>query len=134
MVTRWAMKLRLPKVPPGARVRLARSVVISPYAWIRPVAAPTTTAAASAARICGPWPARASVLATQKSPAPASETPRPRVASHPLVANSAESTESARNPATSTSTMNTVILRAEPMHSRAAARAAPSSTSSFTKV
>src|SRR5690242_19624480 len=32
MATRWAMKFRLPKVPPGARVRLARLVFTSPYA------------------------------------------------------------------------------------------------------
>ncbi len=134
MVTRWAMKFRLPKVPPGARVKLARSVVTSPYAWISPVTAPTTTVAASAASRRGPWPARATVRAAQKSPAPASETPRACAASQPLAASSAEASESARNPAISGSTMNTVSLRAEPIQSRTAASAAASSTDSFTKV
>ena len=128
------MKLRLPKVPPGARLRLARLVVTRPYACASPVTAPSTTAAASAASSRSPSPARAAARAHQNSAAPARLTPSARNASQPLVANSADTTETARNPASSASTTNTVSRRADARHSSVAASAATVRTSSLGKV
>ena len=128
------MKLRLPNVPPGARLRLARLVSTSPYACARPVIAPSTTAAASESSSRSARPARAIVRAHQKSAAPAALTPSARKASQPLVASRVETSDSARKPMSSASTANSVSRRAAERQTSDAASAATPSTSSFGKV
>ena len=56
--------------------------------------------------------------------APASDTPTPRTASQPLVANSAEISDSARYAAISVSTMNTATRRAARTQQRRGERGA----------
>jgi hypothetical protein len=103
MAHRWATKFRLPKVPPGARLRLKYSVR-PPYAWTSalPAATSVTSAAARSAAVASP--ARAAARALQKSAAPARLTPSARTASHPLGASAALAAESARKAASARST------------------------------
>ena len=76
---RCAMKLRLPNVPPGARLSVANSI-LKPYACASAVSAPTTTAVAINAARTPPSPRAARRQADQKTTAVLNEIVNARMA------------------------------------------------------